>query len=300
MIVETEDNDVHDIDKLDEMLDKYHVTEKDLKTILTQKEKHNLNVDEISQIFKQIPQQSHSNTVYGHRFSGKHTKIGVISDTHIGNKCFKEDLFQKAVYTFNKEKVDIIYHPGDICEGMSNREGHIYELAIPGITNQVEHASELLKQFNAPVYGITGNHELWATNKANQGLDVGDYLDDKCDNYTNLGQMEADIDIGSGVILKLYHGMDGSAYAPGYRGMKLIESLQGGRKPNILWSGHTHKYVQIFQRNVHYTECACLEDQTQFMRGKKLLAHTGFLIFDVWHNKQGLDRIQTQFYPAYD
>jgi len=296
----TDTNEEIGPNELEELLSKYNITEKEINTILKQKEKHNLNVDEISQIFKQIPQQNHNNEIYNHRFSGKHSKFGIISDTHIGNNNFKEDLFMKAVYTFNKESVDIIYHPGDICEGMSNREGHIYELAIPGITNQVKHATELLNQFNAPVYGITGNHELWATNKANQGLDVGDYLDNKCDNYTNLGQMEADIDIGSGVILKLYHGMDGSAYAPGYRGMKLIESLQGGQKPNILLSGHTHKYVQMFQRNIHYTECGCLEDQTAFMRGKKLLAHTGFLIIDVWYNKNGLDRIQTQFYPSYD
>jgi len=282
--------------KLEQLLE--GVSEQDLK-LLKEMDKLNLSGIERSKLLKQLRHSDRNIKVYDHRFSGKHVKIGVISDLHIGNKFFDQDLYMKAVRVFDKEKVDTIYCPGDLIEGMSNREGHIYELEYVGITEQVNRAAELIDLMPKKVYGITGNHELWAKNKANQGMDVGDYLDNKCDNYTNLGEMEADIDIGSGIILKLYHGQDGSAYAPGYRGMKLIESLQGGQKPNILLAGHTHKYVQMFQRNIHYLECGCLEGQTGFMRGKKLMAHKGFSIIDIYFNKEGVDRFKVEFYPKY-
>jgi predicted phosphodiesterase len=168
----------------------------------------NLSQQEKKSIISQLHNTSKNIEVIDHKFYGNHLKYGRISDTHIGSKYFNEKLFLKSVSAFNKNKVSAIYCAGDLVEGMSNRDGHIYELSEIGITEQVKRASELLNLYKAPVYGITGNHELWASYKANQGVDVGDYLQDKCKNYTNLGQMEADLNLGD-IILKLYHGQDG-------------------------------------------------------------------------------------------
>lgn len=271
--------------------------------LLKELQKHKLTDSEMNLVLKNLSKvdlEDRIPKIIDHSGNSRHIKVGYFTDTHMGNINFDEDLFLKCVSDFNKAKVDIIYTSGDIIDGCSGRDGAILEQNKLGLSAQVKYASDLLNLFDTKVYGITGNHELWSKNKLNQGLDAGDYLESKCRNYVNLGQMEADIDIGKKNVLKLYHGQDGSAYSPGYRGMKLIESLGGGKKPKILLSGHTHKFLYMFQRNIHYLEGGTLEGQTEFMRGKKLMAHKGYSILDIYFNKDGIQKFIIDFKPKYD
>ena len=82
-----------------------------------------------------------------------------------------------------------------------------------------------------------------------------------------------------------------NSYALSYRVQKIIESLSGGEKPDIMICGHTHKYVKIFERNVHAISAGCLEAQTSWMRGKKIAAHVGFAVIDVWVNDSGICKL---------
>jgi hypothetical protein len=58
---------------------------------------------------------------------------------------------------FKREGIDRVFCPGDITEGMSGRDGHIYELTHIGASAQIEYASELINQIQAEVLGISGN-----------------------------------------------------------------------------------------------------------------------------------------------
>jgi hypothetical protein len=100
--------------------------------------------------------------------------------------------------------------------------------------------------------------------------------------------------------MKLFHGNDGTAYADSYKLQKLIESFEGGKKPNLVLSGHYHKQIAIFRRNVFGFECGTLCGQTKFMRGKKLQAHMGFGIIELWVNPSGVARLRHEFFPYYD
>jgi predicted phosphodiesterase len=236
-----------------------------------------------------------------HHFPKTHARFGYISDSHIGHKQFKERLFSLAMTTFKREGIDTCYHAGDILEGMSGREGHIYELDHIGFNAQIEYASELISAFpEVQIYGIEGNHDLWYQSKNNAGVMVGTELENRVKNYHHLGQMEADIELSPSIILKLYHANDGSAYAASYKIQKLIESFTGGRKPNIVISGHYHKHLTLWSRNIFGVEAGTLCDQTNFMRGKKLAAHMGFGIMDVWYNKNGITRIDHSFIPFFE
>ena len=84
-----------------------------------------------------------------------------------------------------------------------------------------------------------------------------------------------------------------------YRLQKIVESFSGGEKPNALFAGHVHKYVQISERNIYATSVGCLERQTSWMRGKRLSAHVGFCIVDIWVNKTGICKMSTTWYPFY-
>src|SRR5690606_12736822 len=76
-------------------------------------------------------------------------------------------------------------------------------------------------------------------------------------------------------MLLLAHPGSGSAYALSYTVQKIVESLEGGEKPAVgLW-GHYHKMMFANVRNVWCIQTGCTQDQSPFMRKKRIEAHVG-------------------------
>ena len=231
-------------------------------------------------------------------FEGERVRVGHITDTHIGSSFSEDGRLMQAFDEFKKEKVDFITHSGDVTEGMSNRPGHIYELKHLGYAAQKAEAVKLFGQWtDTDIYAIDGNHDRWYL-KSN-GAKIVEDIDKALDNFHFIGHDEGDISLKGKVIMKLWHGEDGSSYALSYRLQKIIESLTGGEKPNILVAGHVHKYVKIFERNVYALGVGTIQSQTSWMRGKRLAAHVGFSIGDYWVNKDGLAKMRETWYPFY-
>lgn len=223
-------------------------------------------------------------------------KIGYITDTHIGSIYTDESIIYKAFETFDKNKIDILCHSGDVLEGMSNRPGHVYELSKIGYNEQKDNAINILKQWRGNSYYIDGNHDRWYI-KSNGAIAVKDI----CDCLPNahfLGHDEGDIWIND-VLIRLWHGEDSSSYAHSYRLQKIIESLQGGDKPNVLLAGHTHKAMYFFDRNIHVFSGGCIQRQSKWMRSKRLAAHTGFWIIELGLTNSEITYCNNTFYPIY-
>jgi len=238
---------------------------------------------------------------YDHSRVGRY-KIGIIADTHIGQEKFDEGLFRFAGEVFRRSGVKDVYHAGDILEGASGRDGQCFELTHIGFENQVNYAADLFKKYfkGLQVHGIIGNHDLWFKQKNNAGVNVGTVLQDRVPNFHYLGEMEADVKLGPKCTMKLFHAGDGTAYATSYKMQKLVESLEGGKKPAILVEGHYHKALYMFQRNVHCLEGSTICGQTGWMRGKKIPANKGFWVLDIETGKNGIKSFSPTFYPAYD
>lgn len=231
-------------------------------------------------------------------FSGKTIRVGCISDTHIGHQMFsKERLFQ-AFDAFKKAGVDFITHSGDVCEGMSHRPGHIYELSQLGYEQQREEAVNIFSQWtDTDIYAIDGNHDRWFI-KSNGAYVVKD-IDRRLPNFKFIGHDEGDISLDGRATIKLWHGEDGNSYALSYRIQKIIESLSGGEKPSILLAGHTHKYVKIFERNITAISVGSIEAQTKWMRGKRISAACGFCILEITIGDHGVSKISDTWFPFY-
>jgi hypothetical protein len=239
--------------------------------------------------------------LHDHAFYGKHVKFGYYSDPHCGEKHFIEPLWHSMVKTFKREGIKHVYCPGDNLEGMSGRPGHIYELAHIGASAQLNYATALFHEAPDIQFHVTdGNHDQWFKEKGNIGLVTGVELQKRNPNVEFLGEWEALVSLAPNVKMMLFHANDGTAYADSYKIQKLIESLEGGKKPQIILSGHYHKQVAIFRRNVFAFECGTLCGQTRFMRGKKLQAHKGFGIIDIQVGKRGVERLNHEFFPYYD
>lgn len=240
--------------------------------------------------------------LHDHEFSGRHIKFGYYADPHVGHSQFSEPLWQIMLKRFKAEGVDRAYCPGDNVEGMSGRPGHIYELSHIGAHAQLAYASDLFGLADRLQFCIIdGNHDQWFKEKGNAGTVAGEELATRNKNVRFLGEWEADVRLASSVVMRLYHANDGTAYADSYKLQKLIESFTGGLKPNIVLSGHYHKQIAVFRRNVFGFECGTLCGQSQFMRGRKLPAHMGFGIIEIWVAKRGgIERLRHEFFPWYD
>lgn len=253
---------------------------------------------EVELLLKHFHEPEKKVNTYNHFYGQKHTRIVVIADTHIGSKYFREDMFKDLLSVIKKEKPDAVYHCGDVIEGMSNREGHIYELEIIGTTQQTNKAVELLKQIQIPLFFTTGNHDEWSKIKSNQGHMLGQDLENKIPNSKFLGEYTANINFSDKVTMRLTHeGMN--AYALSYPGQKRVNALEGGTKPAMIINGHIHKFLYMYYRNIHYFEGGTFQDQTPFMAMKGTPAMKGFWMFDIYHNDNGITKLKQTAYPYY-
>jgi len=266
------------------------------KTIEQLVEESGLTEKELRAILKTGKQKRPAQT---YNIGRKNAKFGVISDTHIGNKCYDSNLLKHAIKMFDREKVDFVVHCGDICDGLyTHRPGHVFELEHIGADEQVGRAIEELSGINQHLFFITGNH-TWNTFYKQSGHDIGNTLERELEGSTYLGNAEGWLELKDGLTVQLLHPDGGTAYAISYRPQKIVEGFDGGQKPNICLIGHYHKAGYFFYRNVHTFLAGCLESQTPFMKGKSIPAHKGFYIIDLKNDKKGVTSITPEFFPGY-
>lgn len=233
------------------------------------------------------------------KLSGKHHRFVVISDTHIGSVYSPDEWHDIVADYVNNNDIEAVFHCGDLVEGMKiSRIGtQIYELSELGYESQRQKAIHSLSKYHVPIYIISGNHDFYYQEFS--GANVIKSISDALDNVTYIGHDSADIDV-DGAIIRLFHGGDGSnSYAVSYRLQKLCEAISGGDKPNILLAGHVHKFCYIFERNIHAISVPCMQMQTNFMRGKKLAAHTGFLELEFDVLDGSIKNLALRFFPFY-
>jgi len=291
------------VTKREEKKQREKKVEEDLERKLMVREllKSEISLPELKVILRGRSTGPSKKGTFRHYYAPNHAKVGVFSDAHIGQEMFDPILFERMGRTFKKENVDAIYQAGDILEGMSGRDGQVYELTQVGFSKQIKYAAQLFNSFLSgfKIFGIDGNHDAWYKKKNNAGVIVGEELSKLVTNYTHLGEMEADVKLAPNIIMKLFHPNDGTAYATSYKLQKIIESFSGGEKPQILLEGHYHKALYMFHRNIHALECGTISGQTVWMRGKKIPAHKGFWILDIWYNKNGIQKFVPEFFPEY-
>jgi len=253
--------------------------------------------------FQQINPQKYQTTKID--FPDRHVKFGAFSDAHIGHSCYRPDILRKMIRDGKREGIEFWINAGDTIEGMSGRDGHIYELTHLGASQQLKYFTQEFKKFNKSVYSIEAqnSHGGWFKSKGNTGLDIGEELEKRSKHYKFLGYDEQNLKLDNGCNIRLRHPGGGTAYAISYKLQKYIEAMSGGKKPHLLFDGHHHKALYMFYRNVHGFETGTLQEQSPFMKKTNTPAHLGYWIIDVNMYKQkskGVERITNQFVPFYE
>jgi predicted phosphodiesterase len=233
-----------------------------------------------------------------HHFSGRHAKIGIISDTHKGSLYDNQHLEDEIIKYFNKEKVDVVYHCGDLVDGEKMYKGHEYEIRIHGADAQVKNFVDNFPLIKSKGHFILGSHDscYWKTD----GHDIGKTIAEKRSDLEYLAQDQATIEIKPGVKIALIHPGGGTAYAVSYKSQKLVESFSGGEKPNIILCGHFHKFDHLFYRNIQAFQVPTTQSQTPFMKRKPTPAIMGGLVLDIWFDKKGITKLKSEYLPYYE
>ena len=230
--------------------------------------------------------------------TGTRHRLAVISDTHIGSRFSPYEWHDIVAEKVRELGCECVLHCGDLTEGMRIRRvgTQMYELSDLGFEAQRDRAVEAMSKYGIPIYAISGNHDAFFKEYA--GADIVKAVADRVEGFEYLGYDTADIKV-DGATIRLWHGGDGNSYALSYRLQKVIESMTGGTKPGILLAGHVHKFCYIFERNVHAISCPCMQMQTDWMRGKKLAAHTGFLVLDFEVHEGCISNLSVRLFPFY-
>ncbi len=291
----------------DETVKLYELTDETYNRYTREAKKYIEDFDSLTAIADRYNPKELSELAKGHRparsgavldFAGERVKILALTDTHIGSAYTDEAYIDAAIQEGMRQGCDIAVHAGDVTEGMSGRDGHVYELSRIGYKAQRDAAIEALSRWNMPWYMIAGNHDAWYLAKADAGADIVEDICAAIPHANYLGLHEGDIDI-SGVKVRLWHGEDVGSYATSYRLQKLIESFSGGEKPAVLLCGHTHKAGYFFERNVHAVTLGSIQKQSAWMRRKRLPAHCGFWILDMTIGDGEVKSFTSTFYPFY-
>jgi hypothetical protein len=283
--------------KLDDIIS--DMTEEEANILLNLRN-NKIDSKQLSELIKGKPKKYNEISI---GINDKHVLFGVLSDLHIGHECYRPDILEHAVKTFNNKGVEFILIPGDVLEGNSGRDGHIFELTHIGATAQLNYGVSELSKFKQPIYGIiaSNSHDGWFSGKGNMGLDIGEELQKRLKNFNYLGLDEADLKLDNKLVIRMIHPGGGTAYAYSYKIQKYVNSLSGGKKPNLIFEGHYHKLLYLMYRNIHCYEAGTLESQTKFMKKIGTSANLGYWIVDVSVGKHGgVNSVTNTLYPFYE
>lgn len=214
--------------------------------------------------------------------------FGVMSCTHYGS-LFSNIEGARAFYAeCRRQDARFVLHVGDVLDGYKMHKGMEFEQSDIGWDAQ---AARFQKEApdDLPTHFITGNHD--ESLKKLAGLRPGEELARRRTDWNYLGSCSGRVTLDAGkgrkCVVDLMHPGGGSSYALSYRPQKLVESLEGGSKPDVLLIGHYHKAEWLpAYRNVCVVQAGCFQWQTPFMRDLALAAHVGGWIVRVKMGKR--------------
>lgn len=208
--------------------------------------------------------------------------FGASGDLHAASKYARYDVRADLYRQFVEAGAQCNFDTGNWIDGEARF--NTYDIEAHGIDAQCRLLAQNHPKYDGfHTYAVWGDdHEGWLAQR--EGMNVGKYNEAIMQEYghewTDLGFMEAHVELvnyntGNKAIMTVVHPGGGSAYALSYSIQKIIESLEGGEKPAVGLYGHYHKLWSGIIRNVWVVQTGCCQDQTPFMRKKRLEAHVG-------------------------
>lgn len=240
--------------------------------------------------------------------SGNWHTFGLVADTHLCCKEERLDALHSHYDLMESEGITTVFHAGNIIDGYVHRinGGSVFSCTIDGQSQYV--ADNYPQRKGMTTYFITGDdHESWFA----PGFNIGAYIQHVCkkagrEDLVYLGHVEADVELKTGAaestIIRIAHPGGGSAYSRSYTAQKIVESYEGGEKPDILVNGHYHVGNYMPERNIHVVNMPGFQEQTIFGRKKRLRMEVGggIISFKVRPEDGSVTRFRHEFNMYYN
>lgn len=239
--------------------------------------------------------------------NGKIIRFGAIADTHLCSKYARLDILNTLYDVYKSEGIHKVFLAGNMIDG--ERTFNKYDLYVRGVEEQVDYFVKNFPQREGiETHFITGDdHEGWYVQDVH--LNIGEKIQDAAEkagrrDLKYIGHMERDIVLKGGKYdqtIRIIHAGGGSAYAVSYTSQKYAESLQGGEKPRVVLVGHFHKFSFDYCREIYMIQVGATQDQTPFMRKKRIQSHLGGCIVELHQDNDGIiNRCKVEFITFYD
>jgi len=238
---------------------------------------------------------------------GQRHLFGLTADNHLCSKYARMDVLEALFDIWADQGVKTVYQCGNMIDGEARfNKGDIVAF---GLEAQVDFFVEHWPRRKGIVTKfVTGDdHEGWYVQR--EHVDIGQIIEDRArragrTDLIYLGHMEHDIVLqapAGKAVVRLIHAGGGSSYATSYAAQKIVESYQGGQKPQVLLVGHYHKAEYGYPREVHVVQAAATQDQTPFLRKNKIQSHLGGWTISFEQSDDGLiPGFTPRFDPFYD
>ena len=209
--------------------------------------------------------------------------FAIATDMHLCSKYERLDCLNDFYDQIEQRGITTVLNAGNWIDGEAPFNKN--DLLVHGMDAQMQYlATHYPRRAGVTTLAIAGaDHEGWYARR--EGVDVGRYAENVMrqhgrEDWHDIGYMERSLPLnhygsGLGSRIHIMHPGGGSAYAISYTPQKIIESFDGGDKPAALVLGHYHKADYLYTRNVHAMQGGCFQDQTVFMRQKRLSAAVG-------------------------
>jgi hypothetical protein len=241
------------------------------------------------------------------KLTGSHQIFGVTADNHLGSKYARLDVLNALFDIWQERGVKRVLQLGNIIDGEARFNK--FDLLVHGMDAQVAYLLEnwphrpgMVTEF------VTGDdHEGWYVQR--EGVDIGRHIQLEAEkagrtDLVYVGHMERQIAYRSGSgksIVSMIHAGGGTPYAISYSTQRLVEGYQGGEKPAVLLVGHYHKYETGYPREVYVCQPGCTQDQTPFLRKRKIQAMVGGVTLEFDMNSDALlSGFVVHWHPFYD
>lgn len=238
---------------------------------------------------------------------GTHKIYGVTADNHLGSRYSRIDVINALFDIWQDQGVTTVLQCGNIIDGECRL--NIHDLLVHGMEAQTDylidnwpHRKGMVTEF------VTGDdHEGWYVQR--EGVDIGRFIELRAQaagrkDLVYVGHMERQVQFtgkDSRSVLSMTHAGGGTSYAISYTLQKAVESYQPGEKPTILIAGHFHKFDFSYPRAVCALQPGCTEDQSPFMRKRRIEAMVGGVTLEFDIDKRALlNNVGVTWHPFYD
>lgn len=222
-------------------------------------------------------------TPYNMDMDKDHVRIAMLGDTHLSNMYEDLSSLNRAYDLIEKKNVDVVFHSGDLVDGLVSVPDYYKELKEDTYQGQLEYAIDRYPKYSGKTLVVSGNHDDYWYRLT--GKEIIKDISDKRSDIEYLGSSRRIVNI-NGLKVNVLHGKF-------VRENKInniysyIDNMPSDRKPDIIHSGHYHTGKYTTHDGVEMFRNGSFMKQTPRDRAKGQRPDNTTYFVDVYYDDDG-------------